>query len=158
MYRLFGEFECKIDAKGRLKLPAGLLRQLGADASHSFTLNRGFEKCIMLYPKSTWDGYTAQLQKLNPFVTKNREFVRAFYRGATPVVADSSERINIPKSLLEHAGAQKEVIVNAYGAFIEIWDKAQYLRQLKGSNSDDLAGMAESVFGNLPDFDFGTND
>lgn len=158
MYRLSGEFECKIDAKGRIKLPAGLLRQLGADTSQSFTLNRGFEKCIMLYPKSTWDGYTAKLQRLNPFVTKNREFIRAFYRGATPVATDSSDRILIPKSLLEHAGAEKEVVVNAYGGFIEIWDKAQYLRLVEGATSDDLAGMAESVFGSMPDLDFGTND
>ncbi|MDX1686100.1 MAG: division/cell wall cluster transcriptional repressor MraZ [Saprospiraceae bacterium] len=155
MYRLSGEFECKIDAKGRLKLPANLLRQLGEGASQSFTLNRGFEKCVMLYPKSTWDMYTAQLQKLNPFVTKNREFIRAFYRGATPVTTDTSDRILIPRNLIEHAGCKKEVIVNAYAGFIEIWDKARYVKTVRKSSSDDLAEMAETVFGNIPELDWG---
>ena len=158
MYRLSGEFECKIDAKGRLKLPVGLLRQLGEGAAQSFTLNRGFEKCIMLYPKDTWEGYTARLQKLNPFITKNRDFIRAFYRGATPVTTDTSDRILVPRGLMEHAGVKREVIVNAYAGFVEIWDKAQYLKTMKRSSSDDLAGMAESVFGDLPAFDFGEND
>ena len=155
MYRLSGEFECKIDAKGRLKLPANLLRQLGESNSLSFTLNRGFEKCIMLYPKTTWDMYTAQLQKLNPFVTKNREFIRAFYRGATPVTADGSDRVLVPKNLIEHAGLKKEVVVNAYAGFIEIWDKTQYVKTVRKASSDDLAEMAESVFGNMMQLDWG---
>jgi MraZ protein len=158
MYRLSGEFECKIDTKGRLKLPAGLLRQIGEGGAQSFTLNRGFEKCIMLYPKSTWNGYTKALQKLNPFVTKNREFIRAFYRGATPVVSDAADRILIPRSLLDHAGVKKEVVVNAYAGFIEIWEKDAYLRQIESTKSDDLASMAEEVFANLGDIEFDLDD
>lgn len=155
MYRLSGEFECKIDAKGRLKLPAQLMRQLGEGTSQSFTLNRGFEKCVMLYPKRTWDMYTAQLQKLNPFKTKNREFIRAFYRGATPVTTDASDRILVTKNLLEHAGISKEVVINAYAGFIEIWDKTHYVKTIEKSSSDDLADMAESVFGSVMELDWG---
>lgn len=156
MFRLSGEFECRIDAKGRLKLPANLLRQLGEGGTQSFTINRGFEKCIMLYPKSTWEMYTAQLQKLNPFVTKNREFIRAFYRGATPVTTDASDRILIPKNLIEHGGLQKEVVVNAYAGFIEIWSRVRYVKTVQKSSSDDLAEMAETVFGGMMDLDWGS--
>lgn len=154
MYRLSGEYECKIDAKGRLRLPSGLLRQLAGEGTHHFTLNRGFEKCIMLYPKPVWNAYTKALQKLNPFITKNRKMLRAFYRGATSVSSDSADRILIPKNLLEHGGLKKEVIVNAYSGMIEIWDKAAYLQYLESVESDDLAAMSEDVFGALVDLDF----
>ncbi len=158
MYRLFGEFECKLDQKGRLKLPAGLIKQLGQDASINFTLNRGFEKCLILYPKTVWDDFTAALQKLNPFITKNRDFIRAFYRGATPVNTDKADRILITASLKEHAGLKKDVVVNAYAGFIEIWDKQVYLKKLGQSRSDDLAQQAEEVFASLEGFEFGGND
>lgn len=158
MYRLSGEYECKIDAKGRLRLPAGLLRQLGEKGAHSFTLNRGFEQCIMLYPKNVWEAYTRALQKLNPFVTKNRQLLRAFYRGATPVVSDAADRILIPKNLIDHGKVKKEVVVNAYAGFIEIWDKQAYLAQVDASDSDDLATMAEDAFGGMPDLELEWND
>ena len=158
MYRLSGEYECKVDAKGRLRLPAGLLRQLGESASKSFTLNRGFEKCVIVYPASVWKTFTTALQKLNPFITKNREFIRAFYRGASPVTADSNDRILLPKGLVDHAGISKDVVVNAYGGFIEIWDKKSYMNMVGKVKSDDLAGMAEDVFGSFPGFDFISDD
>jgi len=64
MYQLAGEYDCKIDAKGRLKLPSGLLKQLG-DMSLNFTLNRGFETHLMLYPESEWLKKTKEIdQKL----------------------------------------------------------------------------------------------
>ena len=55
MKKLIGEFDCKIDEKGRLKLPAPLLKQLGDGSSFTFVVNRGFENNLMMYPESVWD-------------------------------------------------------------------------------------------------------
>ena len=63
MYQLRGEYECSVDAKGRLRLPSGLLRQFGGSGSLSFVVNRGFEKCIMLYPKEVWDRKAAEARR-----------------------------------------------------------------------------------------------
>jgi len=51
MVQLLGEYDCKIDAKGRLRMPSALLKQLGELESYKFVVNRGFEKCLMLYPE-----------------------------------------------------------------------------------------------------------
>ena len=40
-----GEFEGKLDDKGRVVLPAGLKKQLPKDAVGKLVVNRGFEKC-----------------------------------------------------------------------------------------------------------------
>ena len=104
MFQLTGEYDCRMDTKGRLKLPTGLIRQMGSADSMSFVLNRGFEKCLMLYPKVIWDKKVQEVNQLNIYIPTNRQFVRYFYRGASQLSADSAERILVPKSLSEYAG------------------------------------------------------
>ena len=74
-----GEFECKLDAKGRLMLPSNLRKQLDPSAQERFVMNRGFEKCLVLYPKNDWEYISAEVNKLNQYVKKNREFRRSLF-------------------------------------------------------------------------------
>lgn len=150
MYQLTGEYECKMDVKGRVKLPAGILRQLSGSASLSFVVNRGFDKCLMLYPKSVWDKKTQEVMQLNIYNPKEREFMRYFYRGATEVSTDSAERILIPKSLAEYAALGKEVILFAYIEQIEIWAKDRYAAKLEEEPAD-FSQLAAEVFGKRSD-------
>ena len=55
MQQLYGEYECSVDDKGRIKLPSALLRNVGGNPPYKFFVNRGFEKCLMLYPEKVWD-------------------------------------------------------------------------------------------------------
>ena len=146
MYNLTGEYDCKLDSKGRLKLPSQLVRQLGGDATLLFTINRGFENCLVLYPKNVWEQKTKELDQLNMYVAKNRQFVRYFYRGATQVATDAADRILIPKSLIEHGNMEKEVVLLAYKDQVEIWSKEQYDKMLD-NEPEDFAQLAEDVFG-----------
>ena len=59
MTNFIGEFDCKLDAKGRLMVPSGLRKQLSPEANESFVVNRGFEKCLVLYPKNDWERISA---------------------------------------------------------------------------------------------------
>jgi MraZ protein len=69
MPSLIGEYQCKVDAKGRFMLPSGLKRQLDPAAKDQFVINRGFEGCLVLYPMNEWEKETAKFEKLNLFVT-----------------------------------------------------------------------------------------
>lgn len=146
MYQFTGEYECKIDAKGRIKLPANLMRQIGVDGTYEFMVNRGFENHLMLYPKDVWDKKTKELNQLNIYINKNRQMVRYFYRGATRLTTDASDRILIPKSLIEYAGIGKETTLFAYQEQIEIWAKGAYDQMLR-NEPVDFATIAEQVFG-----------
>jgi MraZ protein len=42
--RLTGEYDCKLDAKGRIRIPSALVKQLGGKENLKFTINRGYEK------------------------------------------------------------------------------------------------------------------
>lgn len=150
MPHLLGEYECKIDAKGRMRLPSGLLNQLeGAGEALSFVINRGFENCLMLYPDKVWEKITAEVNALNQYDKRNREFVRYFYRGAQKVVLDSADRMLISKRLLEYAGVDKDVILAAVNDRIEIWAKEQY-DQMLDSEPVDFSDLAQVVLGDNP--------
>lgn len=141
---LVGEFPCVIDAKGRFLIPAGLKRQLPEGADMHFVINRGFEQCLSLYPFSEWSTISDEVNRLNMYVKKNRDFVRYFYRGATEVFTDGAFRLLIPKPLLDYAGIKKDLILFAYANKIEIWDKTRY-EGLLSDEPDDFSSLAEDV-------------
>ena len=145
MYQLTGEFECKVDAKGRIRMPASLLRQIGSGALN-FTINRGFEKHLMLYPRDVWVRKTKEINQLNIYNTKQRRVIRYFYRGATDLVLDNSDRILLPRSLSEYAEIGKEVVLFAYHEQIEIWSKENYLGMID-AEPDDFSIIADEIFG-----------
>jgi MraZ protein len=148
MNHLFGEYLCKIDAKGRFLLPAGLVRQLDGDDKVKFMVNRGFEKNLTLYPISEWDNITKEMSKLNLYVKKNREFARYFFRGASSVVADGSGRLNIPPQLRDSAKLEKEIVLFAYMNRIEVWSSKLYEETLS-DEPHEFSDLAEEVMGRL---------
>tara|TARA_B100001109_G_scaffold255753_1_gene260556 strand:+ start:4415 stop:4888 length:474 start_codon:yes stop_codon:yes gene_type:complete len=148
MTNFIGEFDCKLDAKGRLMVPSGLRKQLDPAANESFVINRGFEKCLVLYPKNDWERISSEVNQLNQYVKKNREFIRYFYRGATELSLDGNGRILLPKRLQEYGGVGKEVVLFAYSDRIEIWDKDTY-ENLLTDEPDDFANLAEEVMGGM---------
>jgi len=146
--QLLGEYECKIDAKGRMRMPSGLIGQLGEGEKHSFVINRGFEKCLILYPEAVWNQISEEVNALNLYNKKNRDFVRYFYRGAQELLMDSADRILIPKRLLEYAGIDKDLILSAYNGRIEIWAKDEYDNMLD-QEPTDFSDLADDVLGKL---------
>lgn len=148
MPQLLGEYECKIDSKGRMRLPSSLMEQLGTEGTHAFVVNRGMEKCLTLYPKNVWDVIIAKVNQLNTYKKKNREFMRFVYRGATEITLDGSDRILLPKRLTEYANIKKELVLSAVNDRIEIWAKEKY-DLLIAEEPDDFADLAEEVMGNV---------
>ena len=147
MTGFLGEFSCAIDNKNRLRVPAGLLKQLLPADMGRFVVNRGFEKCLVLYPISEWDRVFARINQLNTFKKENREFKRSFLRGATELALDTAERVLIPRQLMEYADIENEVILAANGSIIEIWNPKVYDAMLS-EDSDKYSDLAERVMGN----------
>nr|MBC7613527.1 division/cell wall cluster transcriptional repressor MraZ [Pseudopedobacter sp.] len=146
MSQLIGEFDCKLDAKGRLMVPSGLKKQLPAVDAEGLVIHRGFEKHLTIYAKAEWDKITAELAQLNSFEKKTREFIRYFTRGATELSLDASGRVLLPKSLLEYAGIGAEVVLACQFNKIEVWAKDVYDTQLD-NEPENFANLAEEVMG-----------
>jgi MraZ protein len=149
MAGLLGEHICKLDNKGRMKLPATLKGQISPEIKGRFVINRGFEKCLTLYPWDEWEKESGRVNKLNTMRRKAREFARYFFRGATELTLDGADRLLLPKLLQEYAGLDKEVLLTARNNVIELWNKEVY-EDLMAMDSDGYADLADEVFGDEP--------
>lgn len=148
MSHLIGEFDCKLDAKGRLMVPSGLKKQLPSVDIDGLIINRGFEKNLTIYSKSEWDKITSELAQLNPYEKKTREFIRYFTRGASELNLDAAGRVLLPKSLLEYANIGTEVVLSCQFNKIEVWAKDVYDNQLD-NEPENFSNLAEEVMGSI---------
>ncbi len=146
MSYLTGEFECKLDNKGRMMIPAGLKKKLPEAESEGLVINRGFKKYLVIYTKQEWDKKLDELSKLNQYESKNIEFIRYFTRGATELSVDTTGRINLPKLLLDYAGIESDVVLTCQISKIEVWDRKAY-NDMIDSEPENFAALAEEVMG-----------
>ena len=147
MQRLTGEYECKVDAKGRFRMPSSLLRQLSSD-NLTFTVNRGFEKNLILYPREVWAQKADEIDsRLNMYNSKQRQVIRYFYRGATEVALDGSDRILLPKTLIKHAGISNKIMLVGIQKQMEIWSVEEY-ENLLTQEPEEFSQIADELFGN----------
>lgn len=153
MIHLIGTYECKIDSKGRFKLPTAFKKQLESVLGQGFVMKRAvFHSCLELYAMPEWTPVVAKVNGLNRFVKKNNDFIRLFTAGLKLVELDATDRLLISKDLLSYAGMKKEIVLSASGSLIEIWDKESYEKVIQESIGD-FAELAEEVMGNLSEGD-----
>lgn len=148
MPSLIGEYDCKVDAKGRFMFPIDLRKQMDALFEKGFVINRNLhQKCLVLYPINEWNKLNSKLSKLNRLIKANDVFVRRFTGGATNSEADTSGRILIPKALTQYAEIKSDIKVLGSNNVIEIWDKNLYDEFL---NQDvNIEQLAQDVLGGL---------
>jgi len=145
MIGFLGEYEATLDAKGRFLLPAGIKKQLPQEGAAQFVLNRGFEKCLTLYPLQSWEPIFSEISKLNDFDPKVREFRRYFLNGAIHVDVDAAGRLLLPKNLSEHAGLEKDIVLVSAINKIEIWDKSKYTQFFETFTPQAFSDLANEV-------------
>jgi MraZ protein len=148
MNSFIGEYECRLDVKGRLIVPVALKKQISPEANEAFVVNRGFEQHLNLFPLNEWNKIASRISKLNLFVKRNRDFIRKFNNGATELTMDLSSRVLVPKSLLDYAGIDKDVVLFAYSNRIEMWAKDAYQKMLDNDVSS-FSDLAEEVMGGI---------
>ncbi|MCD0472921.1 division/cell wall cluster transcriptional repressor MraZ [Flavobacterium sp. EDS] len=155
MNTIVGTYECKVDAKGRLLMPAPLKKQLATSLQNGFVLKRSvFQTCLELYPMEEWDLMMQKINKLNRFVKKNNDFIRRFTAGVKIVEIDTLGRLLVPKDLMVFSGISKDVVFSSAVNIVEIWDKELYEKSISGEDMD-FADLAEEVMGNINDDDNG---
>ena len=151
MATFIGDYVCKLDAKGRVMLPATFKKQLPASQDKFVVKKDIFENCLVLYPMDEWERQNDLIRKkINPYNKEHGQFLRGFYRGTAELVLDSNNRILIPKRLLDLAAIDKEVILAGQDGKIEIWAKDAY--DNTAGTENDFATLAEKIMGgDLPE-------
>jgi len=145
MIGFLGEYEATLDVKGRFLLPGGFKKQLPEDSNVKFVINRGFEKCLCLYPVKSWEPIFLEISKLNDFDPKVREFRRYFLNGAITMELDSAGRLLLPQNLKDHAALEKDIVLVAAVNKIEIWDKTKYQQFFESFSPESFSDLAQQV-------------
>ncbi len=136
------EYKGKLDAKGRLVLPAKMKGNLPEAASNELFMREGFEPCLELYPLIEYKKIYSKIAGLNEFNAEYRKLQRNFFRGSTTVELDTAGRLLIPKSMLQYAKLDKEIVVVGIGNRMEIWNPEEYEKFLI-NDPQELSELAE---------------
>ncbi|TRX54276.1 division/cell wall cluster transcriptional repressor MraZ [Fulvivirga sp. M361] len=136
------EFECKIDAKGRLVLPAKIKGTLPESSGSELVIRKGFEPCLILYPMVEYKKLYSKIAGLNEFNAEYRKIQRQFFSGSSVVELDGTGRFLIPKLMMQHAGLEKNAVVVGMGNKIEIWNPEEYKKYSIG-DPDEFSALAQ---------------
>ena len=136
------EYTGKLDAKGRLVLPAKMKANLPEASSNELFIREGFEPCLELYPLLEYKKIYSKIAGLNEFNAEFRKLQRNFFRGSATVELDTAGRMLIPKSMLQYANLDKEIVVVGMGNRMEIWNPEQYEKFLI-KDPQELSELAE---------------
>ena len=117
-----GEFEYKIDEKGRVPVPPKFRREL----KEGVILATGVEKCINAYPATEWRKLAASLTTGSVTPSKLRRLNRAIFATAFSLNLDGQGRIALPIPLRESAEIEDEVIIAGANTYLELWNKEQW--------------------------------
>jgi len=122
----FGEYRLRLDAQGRLVIPARQRPLLCPKRSSSFFIVKGLDECLFLFPGSVWESQSERLKSL-PFTKGDpRAFTRLFFSGAHQAELDRQGRVLIPGYLLKYAGIRDRVVMVGVGTRMEVWDEKRW--------------------------------
>jgi MraZ protein len=119
----FGEFEYRIDEKGRVAIPPKFRREL----EDGLVLSPGTEACINVYPQAEWEKLANSLTS-NGTVTpsKMRRLKRAIFATAFSLNIDGQGRIALPVALRKYAGIESDIVVAGVNNYLEMWSKERW--------------------------------
>lgn len=137
-----GEYECKLDNKSRLVLPARIKSALPESDGNILMLRMSFEPCLVLYPMVEFRKIYSKISSLNEFNEEFRKLQRNFFRENTEVELDSMGRLLIPKKMMLYASLDKDAVVVGLGNRIEIWNPESY-EQFLIKDKQELSNLAQ---------------
>ena len=142
-----GQYEHSVDNKGCVSFPAKLRKALNPQAQERFTILRGLEPCLYLYPEDEWQKVENQLSQINSFTKEGRTVKRNFLRFAEDVNLDNQNRIPLPSQLTDWAGIDGKAIFIGSGERIEIWSPEKLDEIDSGLDFESYQELFERVMG-----------
>ena len=135
-----GEHQHTIDAKGRVVLPSRFRDNL-VDGCF---ITKGQERCLFVFTPKQWDQEVERIRSLPRTDRRLRNYSRVFFAGALDQKPDKQGRIQIPATLRDYAGLQKEVFVVGVGERVEIWDSAKW-QEVTANADSEYADIEEAL-------------
>lgn len=114
-----GEYEYKIDPKGRVAIPP----KFRGDFWEGIVLAKGFERCIIAYPPSVWKETADKFNALPITRSRERRIGRVIFATAFNLELDEQGRVILPPKLRQYADIKETVVIAGINNYLEIWSK-----------------------------------
>lgn len=139
-------YECRLDDKARLRLPAPILRDMEAAGFRGLIIKRSaLEKCLEIHTPAHWEARMQQLSALNPLVPDHARMIRLYTIGVRHLEVDASGRIQIPRDLVQSVDIDREVVLSTSITHLELWNREIYQNYLSEA-VNDFSTLAERIF------------
>jgi MraZ protein len=128
MSNFFGSHLNRLDAKGRVSVPASfrnVLKKIACetDGPVSMILRPSHtQACIEAWPLSRFEKLGEKLEGYDVFSDEYNALSKAIYGNAYEVESDREGRILLSDKMLKHAGLSEGVLFMGVGATFEIWE------------------------------------
>lgn len=127
----FGEFQYRVDDKGRVPLPP----RFRLDLKDGLVVIPGAEKCLTVYSLPEWQKLSASLSGAGAITpAKMRRLNRAIFATAFNLELDRQWRITLPAQLREYAGITTDVVVAGVNTCLEMWSKKLWDEEKMAAN------------------------
>ncbi len=125
----------QLDAKNRMRIPAKLREELGAD--YSVTVGSG--GCLYVYSKEQTIALKEKLNSINSYKEEHLKAARFVLYNIWEAVEDKQGRILLPENLRNYAKLEKNVVVVKGPNCVEIWSEEVWNAYFKDVNISVLA-------------------
>ncbi|EGK02267.1 MULTISPECIES: division/cell wall cluster transcriptional repressor MraZ [Dysgonomonas] len=148
MIQFLGNIEAKIDAKGRVFVPAAFRKILQSSAQNTLILRKDlFQDCLVLYPVEVWEEEVAKLRsRLNRWDREQQALFRQFVVDAERLDIDTNGRILISKRYCQMVSIVSDVRFLGVDNTIEIWAKEGLEKTL--IPADDFSSRIQALMNN----------
>jgi MraZ protein len=146
-----GREQHAVDEKGRLLVPARFRRKIvlqgdGLDATSGWQppvlyVMMADDGSLELYEPSVWAEKERQLLKLSDFNPEERLLTTLIYSRLEQAELDRSGRIALSRTMLEHAGIERDAVIIGANARMIVWEPGRLERLLR-EHSGRFAALA----------------
>ena len=128
MKTFLGKIDAKLDAKGRVFVPAVFRKVLLEEERERVVVRMETdEKYLVVYPESVWNRQVMELQsKLNEWDSDDQMLLMQFVGDAEVLEFDAQGRVLLPKRLQMRMGLVGDVVFVGMVDKIAMWSKEAY--------------------------------
>lgn len=117
---LIGTYRHQIDEKKRMRVPAKLKTELGAN----FIITKGSNHCLFAFTEQEFNESIIEKSKgLAMFDVSVQKPIRLLISSAFQTEEDNQGRILIPQELRDYAQIKKQIVFIGVGNRVEIWSE-----------------------------------
>ncbi len=126
-----GQYEHRMDGKGRISVPARfreVLQDLDVTGEHAdrIILTRTFENCLVVYPMDKWLNFEEKIRQLPQFNPHVQRLKRVYVAGAVEVSMDSHGRLLVPQPMRDFAQLERDCVWVGQLETVELWSSENW--------------------------------